>query len=136
MGKRKYKLSSASRRRRAAANQRWRRANPIKVLLTLARTRAKRKGLRFSLTVEDFPDGVPAICPVLGLPLVRGRGVPCHNSPTLDRIKPELGYVSGNVRIVSHRANSLKRDMTSSEARLIARDLRTVVSKRVKRNNS
>lgn len=31
-----------------------------------------------------------------------------QNSPTLDKIVPSLGYVSGNVKIISHLGNTLK----------------------------
>lgn len=33
-------------------------------------------------------------------------------SPSLDKVKPELGYVPGNVRVVSNKANRLKADNT------------------------
>ena len=37
------------------------------------------------------------------------------NSPSLDRIRPQLGYVAGNVRVISNRANHLKSNGTISE---------------------
>lgn len=37
------------------------------------------------------------------------------NSPSLDRIVPERGYVRGNVVIVSFRANRAKSDLTIAE---------------------
>ena len=33
------------------------------------------------------------------------------NSPSLDKIIPELGYVKGNVRVISFKANKYKNDM-------------------------
>ena len=33
-------------------------------------------------------------------------------SPSLDRQIPKLGYVQGNVAVISHKANSLKNDCT------------------------
>lgn len=43
-------------------------------------------------------------------------------SPSLDRISPELGYVPGNVRVISDKANRLKgsRNLTELRARAIA----------------
>lgn len=40
-------------------------------------------------------------------------------SPSLDRIDNRLGYVKGNVIVVSHRANAIKRDATLDELRRI-----------------
>ena len=36
-------------------------------------------------------------------------------SPSLDQIVPGLGYVKGNVQVISHRANTLKSDGTLEE---------------------
>lgn len=87
-------------------------------LLALARHRAKRKGIPFSITADDIE--VPTFCPVLGLRLQRGEGVACDASPTVDRIKPDLGYVPGNVLVVSFRANRLKGDSDASELIYVA----------------
>jgi hypothetical protein len=37
------------------------------------------------------------------------------NSPSLDRLVPEKGYVAGNVRVISDKANRLKGDRTLSQ---------------------
>lgn len=79
-----------------------------KNLLRWARGRAELKGLAFNLTIEDLQ--IPEFCPVLGIPLKHGEGKPCDNSPTIDRIVPEIGYVTGNIIIISNRANRLKSD--------------------------
>jgi hypothetical protein len=61
-------------------------------------------------------------CPVLGLPLnytvLTGR--PEDNSPSIDRFDNDLGYVHGNVRVISNRANRLKSDGTKEEHLKIA----------------
>lgn len=38
----------------------------------------------------------------------------------MDRVIPELGYVKGNVEIISYRANRLKNDATYHELRAIS----------------
>jgi len=61
----------------------------------------------------DLSDGdlvVPEKCPVLGIPLFRTRGKVADNTPTVDRLIGHLGYVRGNVSVISWRANCLKRD--------------------------
>lgn len=92
------------------------RRDPIGYLLKHAMYRAARLGIPFGLTREDLV--MPAVCPVLGLPFEWGTGqVGWRNmrSPSLDRIKPQLGYVRGNVEIISNRANHLKSNGTISE---------------------
>lgn len=88
----------------------------IHCALISAKHRAKKKGLEFCLEVSDLV--MPEYCPVLGIKLEKGIGRnPRRNysSPTIDRIRNDLGYVKGNVRIISARANSLKSDSTIDE---------------------
>lgn len=90
-------------------------ANPEKYLFQNARSRAKRAGAPFSITADDVH--IPNTCPLLGIPIVAGKGTTIASSPSLDRIDPQLGYVPGNVWVISHRANGIKHDATLSEAR-------------------
>lgn len=85
-----------------------------------AKARAKAAGLPFSITAEDVVP--PSHCPILGIPLVSGRsrrGV-SDASPTVDRLIPSLGYVKGNVIVISGRANRIKNNSTPEELRKIA----------------
>lgn len=84
-----------------------------------ARERATRSGLPFSLTPEDI--SIPKRCPVLGLRLRVNRGRAGPNSPSLDRLIPRRGYVRGNVVVVSHRANQIRRDASVSELSKVTR---------------
>lgn len=84
-------------------------------LLHQAKLRAKKQNVPFELTIDDII--IPSHCPILDIELYvsdTGKG-PTDNSPTLDKIVPHLGYVKGNVMIISHRANSIKRDATLEE---------------------
>ena len=36
-------------------------------------------------------------------------------SPSLDRIKPHIGYIRGNVRVISYQANRIKCDCTDPD---------------------
>lgn len=71
-----------------------------------AKARAKRKSLEFDITFEDI--SIPETCPILGIPLIAAEGTQTDNSPSLDRIIPELGYVKGNIRVISNLANTMK----------------------------
>lgn len=104
-------------------NARWEAMNPEKAMIKSAKSRAKEKGIDFSLSHEDVH--IPECCPILGIKLVSGRGTkghggPSSNSPSLDRIVPKLGYVPGNVVVVSYRANRLKSDASIEELQALA----------------
>lgn len=89
-------------------------------MLHSAKYRAKKKGVPFTIAIEDV--SIPAVCPVLGIPLVVATGtrVPRDDSPTLDRIDNSAGYIPGNVLVVSWKANRIKNNATVEELRRIA----------------
>jgi hypothetical protein len=93
-------------------------SDPRRRLVHLARWRAKRDGVPCTVTFRDFD--FPRFCPALGIPLRVAQGRVSDHSPTLDRIVPDLGYVPGNVIVVSWRANRIKSDSSPSELRRIA----------------
>lgn len=72
---------------------------------------------------------LPAHCPVLDIPLDFSSGTPTDNSPTLDRVVPAMGYVKGNVLIVSMRANRIKSDASVDELQRISEFYSNLISK-------
>ena len=81
-----------------------------------ARCNAKCKGREFSITIDDLV--WPEFCPVLGIKLNYGvptRGKHSPDSPSIDRTDANLGYVKGNVVVMSWRANRIKTDATNEE---------------------
>jgi hypothetical protein len=112
------------------AARKRRRQSLESVMLREARSRAAALGVPFDLTLEDI--FIPPTCPVLGIPLFvspEGRRGACPNSPSLDRLIPSMGYVRGNVAVVSWRANRLKSDGTSDELQLVAAWVRATMEK-------
>ena len=97
------------------------RENPEKALLSGCKKRAKKKGLPFNLDLDDVI--IPEKCPVLGVKLShnRGQGGPGWSSPTVDRVVPEKGYIKGNVRVISNRANFIKTNATADELMAVAK---------------
>ena len=81
--------------------------------LNRARFRAKREGLPFDITEEDIRN--PGICPILGVKMERGSLKDFKTSPSVDRIIPSLGYVKGNIQVISNKANTMKSDATPEE---------------------
>ena len=85
-----------------------------------AKSRATRDSVPFNLTLQDLIDIATDECPVFHTKFVwgvsgLGKGKTRPDSPTLDRILPELGYVKGNVAFLSYRANRIKDNGTMQE---------------------
>lgn len=100
-------------------------------LLNSARSRAKKKGIEFTITCADFV--AITHCPILKVLLdfsVEGKNAK-YNSPSIDRIDPSKGYVPGNVWIISYRANRIKSDATIEELEMILNSLRAITEKQV-----
>lgn len=98
-------------------------------ILAQLRYRAKKKGLGFDITAEDIP--VPEYCPVLGIRLILGVDKDdLRDSPSVDRINNDLGYIKGNVMVISVRANELKSDATIEELEAVLNYIREQHGKR------
>jgi len=80
-----------------------------------AKSRAKKKGVEFTMTVDDIV--IPERCPVFDYPLIRMPGLKMESIhvATLDRIDPSKGYIPGNVQVISDKANRIKSDATPYE---------------------
>ena len=86
------------------------------------KSRARKNGVIFTLTLQDIPE-FPTHCPILGIHLCPNDKVgPLDSSPSMDRLDPSLGYVPGNIRIISNRANRLRSDASAKELALLATD--------------
>lgn len=85
--------------------------SPETIMLMSAKARAKKFSVPFSISKEDIRSVIADTCPVLGIPLMHNSGTSggyADNSPSLDRIVPELGYVVGNIAVISMKANRIK----------------------------
>lgn len=86
--------------------------------VVLKRSTCKRDGIPFDL--DEFDIQIPDVCPVLGIPLqINTQGHNKDNSPSIDKIKPELGYVKGNVAVISLKANRIKNNATAEELKKV-----------------
>ena len=96
-----------------------------------ARSRARDKNLPFDIDLDYVRSMVgenaelASHCPVFGVPLdwscIRNNGGKfLPNSPSMDRVDPERGYVKGNIKIISFRANQIKNDASHQELKLVA----------------
>ena len=81
--------------------------------------RSKNKGIVFDLTAEYLSKIWPedGVCPALKIKMKKGQsnGGGAYNSPSIDRIIPDLGYIKGNVHWISKRANQIMSDATPDQ---------------------
>lgn len=86
---------------------------------------AKLRKIKFNLEKKDIPE-IPKHCPVfrwVELHTHYGEGRKFFaDSPSVDRIYNERGYVKGNIRIISWWANMLKGHASLKEYRAIVED--------------
>ena len=88
-------------------------------LLNMARKRARDKGLECTIQAKDIH--VPEVCPILQLPMERHTGKVQNNNFSLDRLDSTKGYIPGNVRVISWRANYIKNNLSVEQLeRLLA----------------
>jgi hypothetical protein len=123
---RKYAENRSARRARAAKLREVRRErNPILAwcerALYAARDRARAGKLDIDLTREDLHSlflATQGYCPVCRIRFDLEHCVLSPDSPSLDRILVEFGYLLGNVQVMCTRCNSLKGGMTLEQARI------------------
>ena len=97
----------------------WRVKNSVSILLYSAKKRAKQKGLEFNLSKNEI--FIPNKCPVFGTAFIVGNVKKVDFAPSLDRFDNTRGYTADNVRVISFRANYLKRDATLKEMKQLVR---------------
>jgi len=92
-----------------------------------ARRRCHKSGRAFDITADDIREVYPSDdrCPVFGVPFVRGEHSPRNAS--LDCIDPKMGYVVGNIAVISRLANAMKQDASLADVEALAAWLRRVL---------
>jgi len=84
-----------------------------------ANERAKKYNIPFNLSLDDIV--IPEFCPVFpSIKLSKENKKQSFDSPTLDRLVTSLGYVKGNVRVISWRANDVKGNASYEELITVA----------------
>lgn len=94
--------------------------------------RCLKNGITLEIDVDYMLEIFPKNnkCPILGIDFEFGGGLEnLRTSPSLDRIKPEKGYVKGNVVFISYFANSIKQNATYQEILKVGNWLKKIESK-------
>ncbi|QIG69450.1 postulated decoy of host sigma factor protein [Rhizobium phage RHph_N3_13] len=85
-----------------------------------AKQRAFEKSLDFNIEVSDIV--IPDVCPILGVSINMnsGKSGAYKNSPSLDRIDNNKGYIKGNIQVISQLANAMKGAASKKELQMFA----------------
>lgn len=83
------------------------------LLAARARDRAKASNIICNITSEDIK--LVNTCIYRNVPLEYSNSIPTNNSASLDKIIPQLGYVKGNVQVISMLANNMKSNASPAE---------------------
>lgn len=103
----KARKDAIPKEQRAANFAHWRRTNRARALVALAKSRAEKKGLDFSLDqhVREIQGVIDAgVCELTGIPFNLDGGK-TWDSPSIDRIDSSKGYTLSNVRVVLYCVN-------------------------------
>jgi len=93
----------------------------LKRLLQHLKQSAKRRGLDFNLTEGYLSElSFPLTCPILNVPLEYGKRGYDEFKPSVDRIDSNLGYIRGNIQILSIKANRSKNNLSEAELKKFA----------------
>lgn len=118
---REYEKSDFRKQKSKEWRERKRAEDRFRFVWYAAKRRAKTADVAFTISKQDIIDIFPSDgkCPMLGIQLQFNNKISQDNSPSLDRVIPELGYVAGNIQLISYRANRIKNDATLEELKMI-----------------
>ncbi len=88
----------------------------LSITYSVIKYKCDKQDLAFDFKIDDLAP-FPLVCPVLEIPIdyfKKGHGG-SNYSPSIDRVIPDNGYVRGNVRIISQKANRLKQNSSIDE---------------------
>ena len=96
--------------------------------MEVSKKRSRDKGLEFNIEPSDIV--IPNFCPYLGLEISHeiGTGKRRPGSPSLDRIDSSKGYTKDNIIVCSWRANSLLKDGSLAELKLLTHNFERILN--------
>jgi len=96
----------------------------LKKIINRIKNKANSKKILFDIDIDYLKSIYPSNnkCPLLDIELKEYRGHFQYCSLSLDRIIPEKGYIKGNVIFLSHRANTIKNNLTLNEMKLLLKN--------------
>lgn len=96
----------------------------LKTRINQCKSRAAKEELPFDLDLEYVKSIYTDVCPYLGIKmkLVATSGN-SMDAISIDKIIPALGYVKGNIQIISYKANVMKQDVDLNTLRTFAKSV-------------
>ena len=108
-------------------------STPEQKLLLRAKANSKNRKLDFNLELNDII--IPKYCPYLGVELLTGYKDSKHQHyATNDRIDSKMGYVKGNLQIISKLANTMKSNATEDQLIKFAQNILKIHTPHLLRN--
>lgn len=104
-------------------NKKWREENVehqrLYSLWNNCRHRARKGNFECTISIADIQ--IPDRCPILGIKLEQGFRSGRDNSPSVDKLKLDKGYVPDNFQVISNLANRMKNNATLEQCVLLGR---------------
>lgn len=122
VGRQKAKEKYLANKEKALEYGRKYRSDPEKkkrMQFSVLQNRAKKAGIPCTIKFEELV--WPEVCPILGIELKYGGS--SWDSPSMDKVIPELGYITGNVKIISNLANTMKSHATKEQCLAFAKNI-------------
>lgn len=91
-----------------------------------AKRRAKKNNLPYDIPRNWIVEQLEKGCPIFKVPFEISDGRPGPHSASLDKFTPHLGYVMGNVYVISHLANLIKTYATTEQVLKVAKWMQRV----------
>ena len=98
-----------------------------------AKYESKKRNIIFNISSKDIEELWPEDnkCPALGVNFtMQGKNGGSNYSPSLDRIVPELGYIKGNLQIVSFLANRIMSSATPDQVIQVGNYFKKITEKK------
>lgn len=93
-----------------------------RIKIARLKSSAAKRGLDFDLGYKDLLP-LPSICSVIGVPLNYEAGKLVAESPSVNRIDNQKGYVRGNTEIISNKANMMLSNASKDELKAFVKNV-------------
>ena len=91
----------------------YRSNNKERYLFLSCRKRATIENIPFNIDITDII--IPEYCPILECKIINLEDNHNLYGPSVDKIDPSLGYIKGNVQVISRKANMMKLNANRKE---------------------
>jgi hypothetical protein len=105
----------------AIKHKEWSKRTVQNRLLSRAKDRSRKLGLDCNLELEDII--IPKECPLLNTPFQYGSQKDKWRTYSIDRIDNSLGYIKGNIQIISYLANTMKSSASKEQLLTFANNI-------------